>query len=370
MPLATAMIRNRYDITRPGCLATVVGIFTLSVAVCFLMWNEKTYREAEHFVSQARLYAVKVYGLLVPGDAVYDPLFGVGGDYLSVHREVQYYQWDESSSLRKEDGRSNVSYSYKRAWYGEPIASDGFMNESSHTNTVRFTLPDTTFYSRGARINDYLVCHAIIDSVPHLLQDSVTLDTASDVFLAGIAAVTHHDSIPWCRDDNCIYFGEDPDNPQVGDVRVVFRLRRSQQWWHVLARAWGERLNVPDSVYPQVARLHSIDGMPMLKALVPMEEDRHTLLRVSQEPFDGVAVINAIQDDNNSLLWVQRFAGWLLFALACRCLLGLLLPFIDNSSVAGLVAPDWSPWLLSLLLGFEFALGTVLFSKWLNILPL
>ena len=364
------MIRFRSHLTRPGCVATVVGLFLLSVGVFYLMWNERTHRESEHFISLARLYTVKVYGHLVPGDAVYDPLFGVGGDYLSVHREVQYYQWEETTSLRKEDDRSNIAYSYKRAWYGQPIASDGFMNSSDHTNTVRFTLPDTTFYSRGARINDYLVCHAIIDSVPHLLQDSVTLDTASDTFLAGIAAVTHHDSIPWCRDDNCVFFGEDPDNPQVGDVRVVFRLRRSDQWWHVFARAWGEHMNVPDSVYPQVARLNSVGGMPMLKALVPLEEGRRTLLRVNQEPFDGVAVINAMHSDNNTLHWLQRFMGWILLALACRCLLGLLLPLIDNSSVAGLVAPDWSPWLLSMFMGFELALGTVLLDHWLDMLPI
>ena len=64
------MIRFRSHLTRPGCVATVVGLFLLSVGVFYLMWNERTHRESEHFVTQARLYTVKVYGHLVPGERI------------------------------------------------------------------------------------------------------------------------------------------------------------------------------------------------------------------------------------------------------------------------------------------------------------
>ena len=343
------------------------------------------------FVDRARVVMVKVYGRAVPGDDVYDPLYGVGGRYLAVHREVQYFQWDEikgTETYIDDDGdkQERTTYSYRCDWYGSPIDSREFHREHGHINTVRLTLPDTTFYSRGARINDYLFPPALIDSVKHLPQDSVVLDTESAVFRRGIELTTERHQvtppsggggggqgarIPWCRDDNCVYYGDNPLSPEVGDVRVVFRLKPSTVL-HVFAQPTGEPMNVPDSVYPKIARIRGVGTVPMLKSLKPftMEGTSREMVRVSTEPVDGAKVLYNEASSNSSMRWTMRIVGWLLLVIACKSMLGTIVAMADGFSLLRTLVPDWRPLPLCLLLGTELALITVLFSYWWSILPL
>ena len=348
----------------PTWFGYLVGIAFMLAGALILVWNENHFRRMTAFVDRARVVMVKVYGRAVPGDDVYDPLYGVGGRYLAVHREVQYFQWDEikgTETYIDDDGdkQERVTYSYRCDWYGSPIDSREFHHKHGHTNSVRLTLPDTTFYSRGARINDYLFPPALIDSVKHLPQDSVVLDTESAVFRRGIALTTltgqskarpynegglrgEAARIPWCLDDNCVYYGDNPLSPEVGDVRVVFRLKPATVL-HVFAQPTGEPMNVPDSVYPKIARISGIVGGPILKSLKPftMEGMSRKMVRVSTEPVDGAKVLYNEASFNNMLRWAMRFVGWLLMVIACKSMLGAIVAMADGFSLLRTLVPDW-----------------------------
>lgn len=184
------------------------------------------------------------------GDEPSDSLYGVGGHYLAVRRDVRYFQWvehQEREEYRDADGarvKARIYYSYTREWGKDPVNSDQF-HASAAVSRKNFVLvsvrSSSTAYSRRAHITCYELHHELIDSAVAQPADSLAFALSSDTFQRALDSTTRHGAVTCHLIDNTLYYGNDPDYPQVGDVRVTFTLTPECHAW-VMAQAHGSEV--------------------------------------------------------------------------------------------------------------------------------
>ncbi|MCL1857282.1 MAG: TMEM43 family protein [Kiritimatiellaeota bacterium] len=212
-----------------------------------------------------------------------DAEFGVSAVAIKLSREVEYYQWEQFKSEKKKDNlggsqTTETTYTYKKEWAGKPIDSSEF-KEAGHQNTVlmRFDgqiefAEDVTF---GAyRLPSFLVKKISGDkpaeanpteaqiqkwntqlgrtsadpapatavapeatpvtaatepvaadpTLEAMAIDPAPLATATDTPAApapvAVAATAAPSSMVHVE-GNVVYFGKNPNNPEIGDVRVT-----------------------------------------------------------------------------------------------------------------------------------------------------
>lgn len=184
------------------------------------------------------------------GDVV-DPDFGVGGHYLAVSRNVEYYQWVETSTTtthKYQDGEveETTEYSYDKGWTKEPVDSRSF-DDSRYKNKAPLVLDAMTITTDKVKmgpyyLGDYLKKKAV-SGYEKTLNHKVDMATASKVLANASEKMKVH------LLNKEIYYGEDPAHPSIGDVRVSFQVS-NPNLDYVLAKVDNDKLvpyYVPES---------------------------------------------------------------------------------------------------------------------------
>ncbi len=141
----------------------IVGIILFFGSIAFLWWNEgravttaKALAEGEGNVvavkditkvnsaNEGKL--VHMSGEASTSETLTDPTFALSKNAIGLSRKVEYYQWVEHKSEKREKqmgGSEKVitTYTYSKEWVGTPQDSSAF-KESGHGNRVFTTLPD------------------------------------------------------------------------------------------------------------------------------------------------------------------------------------------------------------------------------------
>ena len=305
----------------------IVGAVLVALAFWLLFWNEgravkrhKALNEGSGAVvtvdanrvdpaNEGQL--VHMTGMTEPSKMLSDGDFGVVAEAIHLQRQVEMYQWKESSSskTKKKVGggtETTTTYSYSKGWSDQLIDSRSFEEPSGHRNPTsmpygsrRFTAPQVTV---GAfRLSPSLIGR--IDDWEDLPVQSSGLLPAS---LQGRARL----------DGGSIFLGANPSSPKIGDLRISFRQVRpttvsfaSQQ--------------VGDTFAPYKTRTGSVELL-------------QTSAATAQELFD------AAKQANKVLTWILRVAGFILmgvgFLLVFRVfsVLADVLPILGNLAEAGL----------------------------------
>lgn len=144
---------------------------------------------------------------------VRDDLLNVAGQGLRLRREVEMFQWKESSSTK--DGRT--TYTYNRDWSSSPQDSSRFRDAANHRNPA-FPFRSQTFTATDAMIGPYRLGAAALEQFQPRSESRLTPPQAAT------DAIGRRLNRPATVTDDRVYFGRDAADPAVGDLRISWKL--------------------------------------------------------------------------------------------------------------------------------------------------
>ncbi len=233
---------------------------------------------------------------------IFDPLYGIGGRYLSIDRFVEYYQWIEIVTTEKikygKEVEERTEYTYKKGWSKTPVNSDRFDDRRTHENIAPLIIePEETRVGTIKMgpyyLGDYIRKKAA-NMTSKILEINMDMATAEKPLAnSSVKPKVHLLS-------NEIYYGEDPDRPQIGDVKVSFRAA------------------VPDTMY--------ILAKTEQDKLVPhyVEATDYQICQLTPREFDPNYYLDYEEEGAFWLVIVFRVIFWLLIVWAAYYLRGKL----------------------------------------------
>ncbi len=261
---------------------------------------------------------VHMTGAATTSETLTDPSFAMSVNAIALSREVEMYQWKETSrseTVKKVGGgeETRTTYDYEETWSSSPINSKSFQISGYNNPPMKWT--SETWRASDVKVGAY-----------RLPSDLVTSISGEEQLEATEAQLKRMGSKQAKLAAGGIYVGYDPGTPEIGDVRVKFTAVKSGQAVSVLGQQAGSALQA----YQTKAG----------KAISRLDMGTKT----SAEMFA------AAQAENTALTWILRFVGWVLmfagFAAIFKPLsvVADVLPFIGNivgfagALVAGLLS--------------------------------
>jgi len=224
--------KTSYGSRLGGSLKGIVsGLLFFVLATALLWWNEGRAIKTSKMLETAATECVDVAdvstvdpalnGKLVHATALAkteetltDPDYGIQVNAIWLKRSTEYYQWVEHSSSETKDkiggGQETVTtYTYSREWVDSPVNSNSFHDpDYQGVNSTRLTVPDNAVRAKKVSFGAYTLPPDMVNSIP--AREAVALP--ADL---GDGQNTY-------VDNNVLYYGVDPNNPAIGDVRVTF----------------------------------------------------------------------------------------------------------------------------------------------------
>ena len=314
------------------------GLIMFIAATILLWWNEGRSVKTAKMLKAAETECVDVAsiasldpaldGQLVHATAVAktdevltDPDYGLSVNAIRLVRDVEYYQWVEHSTSETKakiggGQETTTTYTYSKEWVSGPIDSGSFKDpEYQGKNYVRTTVPDRTVTAQKVDFGAYVLPPALVGAIPAGTSVNVPASVANgvDVFVDG----------------STVYYGEQPQTPAIGDVRVSFT-QADGGTASILAQVTGNTFE---------SYKHK-NG----KSLMVLKMGEH-----SQE-----SMFESEKAANKAILWIVRILGIILAIVALRMTFSILvtilkvLPFLANIAslgvnlVTGIVGFIWS----------------------------
>ena len=304
----------------------VFGLLLVAVAFPLLFWNEgrsvkryKTLKEGGGSVvsvpsdrvdaaNEGRL--VHLTGTADTQETLTDAVFGISAPALKLRRAVEMYQWDERSQSKTKEKlgggtETETTYTYSKTWSERPIASAGFKQPSGHQNPGAFPYESEVVTAAQVTLGAFTLSPALVDKI----DQSEPLAVSAETLLPELPKKAK----PY---GGGFYLGADPASPQVGDVRVMFRVTKPAEV-SVIARQAGA------SFAPFVTQAGG--SIELLQAGA----------RSSAE------MIQKAQQDNRIVTWLIRLGGFLLMLIGLNVVfrplsvLASVLPFLGRVVAAG-----------------------------------
>ena len=305
----------------------LIGFVLLVIAFPLLFWNEgrtvkeyKTLKEGGGAVISVNADTVDpanagklihVTGKAETEATLIDPVFGVSANALKMYRNVEMFQWKETSESKTKKkvggGTDTVKhYSYDKVWSDKVINSRKFKKAEGHQNPGSLTYKSSEFVAQDISLGAFTLSPSLISKIvnfePYPLEsDSTIPESISDkakLYDAGF------------------YFGSNPAAPQIGDILVKFKIAPMTEV-SVIAKQVGNTFE------PYSAKTGG------------------TLELLETGVYSAEAMIQQAQARNKVMSWILRFAGFLLmlvgFVLIFRpfSVLADVLPILGNIVGAG-----------------------------------
>lgn len=271
---------------------------------------------------------VHVSGLVDADPAIDDQPLGVSVDALALRRVVEMYQWKESRESKEEKkiggGSETVTeYKYSTEWNDDPIDSSDFRYSSSHENPTEWPVKSDEFAAQTATLGAFELSASARGSVGSWRR------LEPDKAIAFPEAFGQFRSVG----GGTLYLGGDPDQPEVGDLRIRFDYQ-PEEVFSIVARQAGSEL----------AEYVASNG--------------RTLLLVETGEVPAATMFEGAQRRNTIFTWVLRGVGTL------GMWLGLSLVFAPISRVLDILP------MLGTIGGWGIGLVTGLISLLLSVLTI
>ena len=404
--------------TRVGNSFKAIGSgFLLFIAgTALLWWNEGRAVKTEKMLEEAGSAYVEMEnpnkkdasleGELICGtalatteDSLSDAQFGIGAKAISLRRTVEYYQWVEHSTEKKEDklgGKevTTTTYTYSKEWVSRPVESASFKDPAyQNKNTVlasfendeqwaenvswgAYTLPEGLVHSISSREGiDLAIAEDLLKQfdrntqtayerfygvkqkslqpaepvVNVVLSDSAqavadSLKAVNDSINEAMAKAENKKDLEYVHQaSNVLYFGRVPGSPEVGDVRVTF-----------------------EKVVPAKVTVMAVVDGDTFKPFKAKNGKRFQTLVMGKK--SGDEIIEDAQDANSMWTWALRILGVLMVIGGLKGIFGFVetilkvVPFI-----AGIFG--WGVGLVCSIVGIAWSL-IVIAIAWLFYRPL
>lgn len=215
------MPRKRKQTISPGRITAIVVLILLLLAGAWAWQHRSRLRSAASTIStelplpaqsggsspsaaaNAAAVPVKTSGKLIIRHAAHDTQLGIAADAVALLRSVEMYQWTEHC-----DG---ANCRYEKAWSGPHIDSGKFRVAEGHQNPAP-PFADARFGAGEIRLGELIVDPRLLDGRP-AVDYPVKADALPPNMEATFSVV-----------DGVLYAGGDAAHPQVGTVRVRYRV--------------------------------------------------------------------------------------------------------------------------------------------------
>lgn len=203
-------------------------------------------------------------------DSLSDATFGVGAIAVKLNRNVQYYQWVEEEKTEKKDKVGGsveevTTYSYRKEWVDGPVDSQDFKDQAyREKNFTVMNVEGESYLAGHVTFGAYQLSENLIRSISgavpmelnfseeqlklwnrdikSFFEDRVVQSEKSDATVTngtdqavGGDSVQVENTVNTDADmsdkanfdyvhvnNNVLYFGKNPNNPQIGDMSVTF----------------------------------------------------------------------------------------------------------------------------------------------------
>jgi Transmembrane protein 43 len=302
---------------RNSCGGLVGGPLLMMAAVVLLFWNEgrnihkmKDFKESLAMVQSLSDTStvddsmngvlVHVTGTAQPEENLYDETFGVYEDALKLWRNVETYQWIETSTkvTRKNTGGSTTTttrYSYDKEWRSGLVDSSGFEDSSDHQNPDAVMFEYLALSANPIMLGAYQLSEYVTNRIYWVSQVSGLSVDNIPANSQAYGAVLKGDSF---------YFSDNPSSPAVGDTRVSFTMTPSGTI-SIIAKLTG------DSFAPYAT---SRGGEVLL---------------VQKGSVSAAAMIQQALDENSVITWALRGIGFALMFVGFQACFEPLVTFFD-----------------------------------------
>lgn len=302
---------------RNSCGGLVGGPLLMMAAMVLLFWNEgrnihrmKDFKESLAMVQSLSdtstvddsmdSLLVHVTGIAQPEESLYDESFGVSEDALKLWRNVETYQWIETSTkeTKKNTGGSTTTttrYSYKKEWRSGLVDSSGFQDSYNHQN------PDAVMFEYLALTANPIMLGA------YQLSEYVTnriywVSQVSDLSVDNIPA--NSQAYGAVLKGDSFYFSADPSSPAVGDTRVSFTM-------------------TPSGTISIIAELTGNTFEPYITSR------GGEVLLVQKGSVSAAAMVKHALDENRVITWALRGIGFALMFVGFQACFEPLVTFFD-----------------------------------------
>jgi hypothetical protein len=243
---------------------------------------------------------------------------GITVPALRFARKVEVFQWHESSTsetTRNTGGSSDTktTYTYRKDWSENLVDSKRFKRADEHRNPDAGAVPlkSETWNSKIVSLGSYSLPTQLVEKIDNF--EIMKLDPQKPHFLR----LPPHLMNRYYVNGDYIYIGGDAANPQVGDIRVSFRLVNNQQV--------------------------SVLGEQRGNTLAPFKTTSGDNIFVLSRGIQSANELFAAEaTSNNVMTWVLRFLGWLFMLIGMLMIGGPILAVLDVlpflSDIAGSIS--------------------------------
>jgi hypothetical protein len=282
-----------------------VGIILIILSCILLYWNEGNYVQTAAGIAEVKGSVQEITGDKVDpamegkpvhltantkaGSTLEDPPFGVSAKAIRLSRQVQLYEWVESTKTEKRKklggGEETITtYDYNKQWVTNHQDSSAF-KEKGHENPapageISPTVINSTDSTIGAfKLQDPVLSH--LDSYTKLPLQNITLPGDKKFKVS----------------NDMLYQGKDPATPAVGDIKIEYQVVNPGQL-SLIAKQAG----------------NSFDTY--------VTKNGTKCLYVKAGAHSAPEMIADAEESNSMITWVLRLVGWVLMCIGFSLLLG------------------------------------------------
>lgn len=351
------------------------GIVMFLAATCLLWWNEGRAVKTAKMLDEAQGNYVEMTDINNPDpelegklihatgkaettDTLYEDIFGVKDLAISLARKVEYYQWTEHSETKTKDKmggseEKTTTYTYKRKWTNSPVESGEFKDpQYQRSNFTLAQIENETKYATAVTFGEYELSESQIQSLPARtpvaismtddqlrsldetycksyrsitgsyprtteveaaapVNNQVAENDTTGAETAAPAPVNSYKSRIVHINKNVIYIGVNPNNPEVGDVRITFT----------------------KAVPGAVSLIAKVSGNTFASYVA---KNGKTLSVITTGTQTAEEMFQTQRDNNDTWTWILRIVGIMLAIGGLRSIFGILetllkvVPFLAN----------------------------------------
>lgn len=240
----------------------------------------------------------------VSSDAIQEPNFNFPINAVIASRIVEMYQWQENAKTEVKENlwgseTHTTTYSYEKKWWQLAINSDEFNQAQDHQNPKTWQYESNVEFAKNPKLGNF----NITDGLQAIMPTSTNLKLGEEVqnVLATGSTLTN----------NFIYTGVDYNNPQIGDLRISYKVLPIGTTVSALA---GQRNNDMLDVY--------------------LLDSGDNITKVEEGNKSAKVLFQAMKDDNSLTTWIMRVVFiiltfvWFSMLFSILPTLGSVVPFI------------------------------------------
>lgn len=244
-----------------------------------------------------------------------------------LERTVEMYQWKEEKKEEKKDNlggstETKITTTYVKDWSNSVIKSSSFTKPEGHSNPGAMPYKERKILAKNVTVGAFKLNESQIGRVgsPVELSDKELSEAAS--VKSGERKVS----------GGFIYIGDDPAKPEIGDVRISYKLAQ------------------PGPV--------TLLAMQSGSTFAPFVNDKTTIDELRNGTLTRDAMFKAAIEDRKMMTWIIRLVGFLMMVIGIGTILKPISTLLGVVPVLGKIA-DGFIGVISFLIGFGFAFITI-----------